>query len=168
MSLETHASVLFRLRGWILASFALLALAAASPRPGLLAVGMSAVAAGCALRCWAFSHLGPQGRTRDPAAPGKRVTSGPYRSFSHPIYLSNLVIAAGLLLCASPPPSVAATLLAAVVVLYGLLGYRESRQLVAVRQVCGGRRMSWQKVARSERSTWLQLVLFQVCVLLQL
>jgi len=168
VSSRTHAAVLFQVRGWLLGAVALLALFVASPRLGMLLIGLSVVFVGCALRCWSFSHLGPQGRTRDPGAPTQRVVSGPYRSVSHPVYLSNLLIAIGLLLSASPPVVVGAGLLLGVVLLYGILARRESRQLRTVCQVTRGRRMGWAEVARSERSTWLQLFVFQLCVGLQL
>jgi protein-S-isoprenylcysteine O-methyltransferase Ste14 len=168
VSFRTHAAVLFRIRGWVLGAAGLFALTAASPRLGMLLTGLAVVFLGCALRCWAFSHLGSQGRTRDPTAPAQRVVTGPYRSVAHPVYLSNLLIAIGLLLSASPPVVVATPLLVTVVLLYGILARRENRQLRELCEVIGGKRMGWAEVARSERSTWLQLALFQVCVGLQL
>jgi len=167
VSSATHGQRLFRIRGIVFAALALLALAAAGPRSQLMAPGWLLLGIGCALRCWAFAHLGSQGRTRDPAPPSRRVTSGPYRWFPHPIYLGNVVIALGLLLCAAPPFGVAAALLVTVAVSYFVLGRREGQQLDSVRGLHGGVRMTLAGVARSERSTWLQLALFQVCVMLR-
>lgn len=167
MSSETAGQRLFRHRGLVFCALALLALANAGPRSDLVVPGLLLVLVGCALRCWAFTHLGPQGRTRDPGPPRERVTSGPYRLFSHPVYLGNVVIAGGLLLCASPPAGLAAALLVVVLAAYFLLGRREGRQLGSVQRLHVGSRMTLAGVARSERSTWLQLALFGVCVALR-
>jgi len=147
---------------------ALLALATAAPSAGGLAVGSAAMLLGCSLRCWAFSHLGAAGRTRDPGPPVSRVVTGPYAHVAHPVYLSNLLIAVGMLLAASPPWVLAAGLFALLASLYFVLALRESRQLAQVTGTRDGKQMSWWALARSERSTWLQLAVFQCCLLPQL
>ena len=167
MSSETPGQRLFRNRGGVFCALALLALATAGPRSALVVPGLLLVLVGCALRCWAFTYLGPQGRTRDPAPPRERVTNGPYRLFSHPVYLGNVVIAGGLLLCAAPPVGIAVALLVVVLATYFVLGRREGRQLNSVHRLHVGSRMTLAGVARSERSTWLQLALFEICVALR-
>jgi protein-S-isoprenylcysteine O-methyltransferase Ste14 len=106
------------------------------------------------LRAWAFAHLGGQGRTRDPRAPEGRVASGPYAHLDHPVYLANLLAAAGLILAVAPPPAFAGVALVLTVALYAVLAARESAQVRGLPVVLRPRRTVAQ-VARSERSTWL-------------
>jgi hypothetical protein len=84
------------------------------------------------------------------------------------VYVSNLLIAIGLLLSAWPPWGVAAALFALLAALYAILAVRESRQLARVVSIRQGGRLSWSALARSERSTWLQLALVQGFLLAQL
>ncbi len=152
-------SLLFRHRGAVFAVVGILALITGStPRAGLLLAGPW-LAAGLGLRAWAFAHLGSGGRTRDPAPPRTRVTSGPYRYLQHPAYVGNLLIAFGLLVVARPPGPTAAGFALVVVVLYAILAARESRQIIGIptRRAAA---LGTRGVLRSERSTWLSVGLF--------
>ena len=88
-----------------------------------------------------------------------RATGGPYRLLHHPVYFANLIIACGLMLAARPPEGMAWLLLVSVVVFYGLLADREERQLFRLprRPVAAA---TAAQVVRSERSTWVVVVLF--------
>jgi protein-S-isoprenylcysteine O-methyltransferase Ste14 len=98
------AALHFAARGWTLAA-ALLALlvaravsetADAPLRPAWLLL----VLAGIILRAWAGAHLGTHGNAARAQAPAL-ATGGPYRFSRNPLYLSNILVAAGLILYAN-------------------------------------------------------------------
>jgi protein-S-isoprenylcysteine O-methyltransferase Ste14 len=120
------------------------------------------------LRSWAFLYLGSSGRTRDPACPASRVVGGPYQWLTHPVYVSNILIALALVVAAAPGLGVAAALIALVGTLYLLLSARESLQLREVKVRRHERLLSARELARSERSTWLQLASFMAVLTLML
>jgi len=125
-----------------------------APGHTTLPVAVPWLLAGLGLRAVAFRHLGGQGRTRDPSPPSGHVVTGPYSRLEHPVYVANLLIAAGLVFAMAPPDRVAAAGLIIVTGLYVALAARESEQL---RSLPIERRAprTWPQVARSERSTWL-------------
>ena len=145
---------LFALRGVVLGALAVIVVLFAAPDPHTVALGTSVVLPGLALRAWAFAHLGPAGRTRDPAPPSTRATTGPYRWFAHPVYAANLVIAAGVFVAAAARWEVTAVLAVAVVCAYVALARREAQQLASVPGRAGVVLRGWP-LARSERSTWI-------------
>ncbi len=147
---------LFRLRGILLGAVgAVVALGAQADERSLLA-GLPVLGLGLGLRAWAFAHLGPAGRTRDPAPPRSRATSGPYRWLSHPVYVGNLFVAAGLIVSASAPWGLSVAAAAVVLIVYAALATRESQQLHDVPERAGV--VLWGRaLLRSERSTWLSV-----------
>ena len=167
MSIETHGSRLFRHRGVILFAVALIALALASPSVGSVVVGSCLLLLGISLRAWAFVYLGAVGRTLDPACPQQRVVGGPFGWFSHPVYASNILIATALVLAAAPGPLRSLLLMVPVILLYFALGARERLQLRDVTEKRSAPQLSLSELARSERSTWLQLVAFMVALVWQ-
>ncbi len=168
MSFSAHASSLFRHRGLVLGGLALLALLLAQPSPASFGMGTCMLLCAVSLRSWAFLYLGPSGRTRDPTCPSSRVVGGPYRWFAHPVYASNMLIAVALLVASSPGVGVAMALIGPVAALYLLLSARESEQLLRVAVQRRERLLSARELARSERSTWLQLLSFMAALSLML
>ncbi len=159
---------LFRLRGVLLGALGLVLAVCARTAAGTLAAGLPLVILGLGVRAWAFAHLGPEGRTRDPAPPASRATTGPYRWVRHPVYAGNLLVAAGLIVVAGAPATVSAGTAAAVLVYYAVLATRESAQLARV-PARSGVVLSGVRLARSERSTWLSVgLLVSVMVLASL
>jgi len=147
---------LFRFRGVVLGAVGLLLALSARTEPWILAAGLPLLLLGLGVRAWAFAHLGPAGRTRDPAPPESRATSGPYRWLRHPVYVGNLAVAAGLLVVAWAPAGVSAGAAAAVLACYAVLAMRESVQLAPV-PARSGVVLAGGKLVRSERSTWLSV-----------
>jgi len=147
---------------------ALLTLLLADPSLDSLLLGIAVLLGGLSLRSWAFLYLGSSGRTRDPARPKERVVGGPYRWLAHPVYVSNMVIALALVVASAPGLLAAVGLLGSVALLYLVLSVRESRQLQSVQQLSDGRLLSARELARSERSTWLQLGSFVIALALMI
>ena len=58
-------------------------------------LGVALILAGAALRLWSISHLGRSARTRKDKA-RKLVTTGPFSMCRNPIYLANMIVAAGV------------------------------------------------------------------------
>ena len=167
VSLQTHGAVLFRNRGLILAGVACLALALAHPSYESLAFAFLPLSIGVFLRSWAFVYLGTTGRTRNPSGPKLRTVGGPYRWLAHPVYASNVVIACALLCAASPGFYRSVFFLGLVIALYCVLGIRESLQWSGREGTRGERLLSMPELARSERSTWVQLAAFLFVLLLK-
>lgn len=147
---------LFRFRGLVLGALGLVLALSARADPTSVASGLPVLLVGLGLRAWAFAHLGPAGRTRDPAPPSSRATTGPYRWLAHPVYAGNLLVAAGLLVVASAPAPVSSLAAVAVLVCYAVLAARESVQLAHVPSR-GGAVLIGARLVRSERSTWLSV-----------
>ncbi len=126
------------------------------PGARTIAPALPWILTGLLLRAWSFAHLGGQGRTRDPSPPEARVVTGPYAVFEHPVYVANLLVAAGLTIAIHPSGLVAAGALVAVTALYTALAARESGQVegLPVRRSAP----LWDRVPRWERSTWLTIV----------
>jgi protein-S-isoprenylcysteine O-methyltransferase Ste14 len=89
----------------------------------------TAVLSGLALRAWSRRFIGAHSRGRIPSCP-ERVVGGPYRWISHPLYLANLLVLAGLGSCAlGPDPLRLAAVLSGPACLYLVLARTESRLL---------------------------------------
>ena len=87
----------YALRGYLLVIL-LIPLAAArmqSPRP-VEEAWLMLVLGGVWLRFWAGAHIGSHSNGTTLAS-GPRARTGPYRFLRHPLYLSNLIVAAGLI-----------------------------------------------------------------------
>jgi protein-S-isoprenylcysteine O-methyltransferase Ste14 len=88
-------------------------------------------AAGAAWRLWAARHI-PAHSNGASLGGDVPATGGPYAVSRHPLYLSNLAVALGLVLFANSLPSWgAAALLAATAAHYALLARAEERFLLA-------------------------------------
>ena len=87
----------YALRGYTLALllFPLTAARLQSPDP-VNALWLLPVVAGIFLRVWAGAHIGDHSNGTGLTA-GPRAHTGPYRFLRHPLYLSNLAVAAGLI-----------------------------------------------------------------------
>jgi len=150
------AASLFRWRGVLLGLLGLVVALGARPDRTSLTAALPLLLGGLALRGWAFRHLGSTGRTRDPAPPTSRVTSGPYAWFPHPVYLANALLAVGLLVSARLPLPLGAAAAVVLAALYLALAVRESAQIAAAPiRVSAG--LTVRELARSERSTWLSV-----------
>lgn len=158
--------MLFRHRGVVFGAIGLIVVALAQPTQASLALGVPVLLAGLLLRLWAFAHLGPAGRTRDPAAPATRTVSGPYRWVAHPVYLANGLVAGGVLAAASPPSPIMVGSAGLVAAGYAALALRESRQLAGV-PARSGLVLTGRRLLRSERSTWLSVGLLLSVVLVR-
>jgi hypothetical protein len=79
-----------------------------------------------------------------------------------------MLIAVALLVASSPGVGVAMALIGPVAALYLLLSARESEQLLRVAVQRRERLLSARELARSERSTWLQLLSFMAALSLML
>jgi protein-S-isoprenylcysteine O-methyltransferase Ste14 len=90
---------------------------------------VAALVSGLALRAWARRFIGAHSRGRILSCP-ERVSGGPYRWISHPLYLANLLVLAGLGSCVlGPDPLRLAFVLSGPGCLYLVLAREESRQL---------------------------------------
>ena len=126
----------------------------AHPSTGSLARGAALVFSGLMGRLWAISWIGRDARTRDPGPPDVRVTGGPYR-LRHPLYLSNIVLGAGLCVACRPSLTLLTLSLTALTTFYLALAVREERHLRHAAVEEGTRtRTQWFKAARAERSSW--------------
>lgn len=125
--------------GWVIAQFALIALALAAvlvppgwpegARGALAVLGALLAACGGTLAVWAARSLGPALTPFPrPAAAGALVETGPYRFVRHPIYAGGILFFAGWSFYAGP---IALALTAALAVLWALKAGVEERHLVA-------------------------------------
>lgn len=96
--IDALGAVLFRHRDWTPVPLAVWLIIKARPRLRDMAVAGVLIAAGLALRLWAVAYIGPASRTRNGAAPPRRVVDGPYRTLRHPLYLGNGILSEGLVL----------------------------------------------------------------------
>lgn len=123
----------FRRRGWVLALlFVALAAARALSDMPLRWEGLALLALGMGWRLWAGSHIA--GHSNGLSLGGARLAlTGPYALGRHPLYLGNLLSAAGLLHFANclPPVGWAALFLLAVLH-HAALAAAEERHLLAV------------------------------------
>jgi protein-S-isoprenylcysteine O-methyltransferase Ste14 len=126
-------SAWFAARGWILAALFVVVLLArfltdAPLRPEWLIY----VGAAILLRLWAGAHLGTHGNAARPEAP-RLARTGPYRLSRNPLYVSNILAAAGLVLFANAlPVAVEIALIIAVIIHHIVLVLHEERALRAL------------------------------------
>jgi protein-S-isoprenylcysteine O-methyltransferase Ste14 len=133
MSVAARArGIHFALRGWLSAAlFAVLAAARHSSAWDLRPAWLLLIAAGAAWRVQAARYIGDHSN-RYRMAEGPLSTAGPYALGRHPLYLSNLAVAFGLVLFAHCLPWWGeALLLAAVAANYALLARAEEMFLLA-------------------------------------
>lgn len=120
----------FAARGWILILPLLIVLVArlASDAP-LKPEWLIYVIAAAALRLWAGAHLGAHGNDARANAP-RLARTGPYRLSRNPLYISNILAAAGLILFANVLAlPVALALIALVIVHHMVLVFHEEAVL---------------------------------------
>ena len=166
-------AALFRVRGWSPVPLLLVGLALARPGWGPFHAGLALAVTGEAIRMAAVAHIGARSRTRG-AAVGPLVTRGPFAHCRNPLYLGNLLMAAGLALGTGIPALAALTALL-VGLQYRAIVAWEERQLEAAhgesyrtyrravprflprpgRRGAGeaGLRVPWPRVLRAERGT---------------
>jgi protein-S-isoprenylcysteine O-methyltransferase Ste14 len=164
---------LFRVRSWTPVPLLVGALAVARPAAGTLIAGLALAVVGEAIRMAAVAHIGARSRTRGDGV-GPLVTHGPFAHCRNPLYLGNLLMAAGLAL-GTGVPALAALTVVLVGAQYRAIVAWEERQLVgahgeAYRAYCAavprflpwrappstvvpGLRAPWTRVLRAERST---------------
>ncbi len=90
-------TTLFKHRGAVLALPAIALVAFGKPSRRSIAAGVPLALAGEALRCWAVGYSGRTTRADTVTAPAL-VTAGPYAHVRNPLYLGNLLTAAGFAL----------------------------------------------------------------------
>lgn len=164
---------LFRVRSWTPVPLLVAALALARPSPGTLVAGLALAVVGEAIRMASVAHIGARSRTRGGGV-GPLITRGPFAHCRNPLYLGNLLMAAGLALGTGVPalPGLTVVLVGAQ---YRAIVAWEERQLEAAhgdayRAYCAavprflprrarpsngvpGLRAPWSRVLRAERST---------------
>lgn len=123
----------FRRRGWVLALlFVALAASRVLSDAPLRWEGLSLVALGMGWRLWAGSHI--DGHSNGLSLGGARLAlTGPYALGRHPLYLGNLLAAAGLLHFANSLPFPGWAMLFLLAVLHhAALAAAEERHLLAL------------------------------------
>jgi len=132
----SFGSVLFSRRGWFLAVPGLIVLVARALTPAgdapLRPEWLIYVAAAAALRLWSGAHLGDHGNDAQARAP-RLARTGPYRFSRNPLYIANILAAAGLILFANAlPVAVALTLIILVIAHHIVLVHHEEKTLLAL------------------------------------
>jgi protein-S-isoprenylcysteine O-methyltransferase Ste14 len=120
----------FAFRGWVLASLLLLLIGMRVHNTRSLQFEfLILVIAGMLLRKWAGAYLGVHGNASQAGSP-VLVQTGPYRFSRNPLYLSNLLVGAGLVLFANClHPWLAALVLTALFAHHAVLVKWEERSL---------------------------------------
>jgi len=120
----------FAARGWVLIVPLLIVVAARSFSDApLKPEWLIYVAAAAALRLWAGAHLGAHGNEARATAP-RLARTGPYRLSRNPLYVANILAAAGIVLYAHALPLPGAlALIAFVIVHHMILVAHEERAL---------------------------------------
>jgi isoprenylcysteine carboxyl methyltransferase (ICMT) family protein YpbQ len=104
----------------------------ARPTFGSCLLGLPMVLAGFATRFWASGYIGIEGRVREIGA-SRRIVSGPYRLFRHPLYIGNFLLVTGMLVALRPAWWMGAVVMAGFVVEYAAIVVEEERDLSAER-----------------------------------
>ncbi len=115
--------------------------------------GLFFIIAGLGMRIWAAGYLGGDARTRVLSA-RRVVRSGPYRFFSHPLYLGNLLLVAGMLVALQPGILLSVLVLVGFLIEYGLIARAEKAFLAEAGLPVEQPGFKWRLVL-SEWSTWL-------------
>jgi protein-S-isoprenylcysteine O-methyltransferase Ste14 len=125
------ARIYYAARGYVLAALLAVLLAARWQAEDPLRFGWLALAlAAAGLRAWAGLHIGPHSNGLRLSA-GPRAQGGPYRRLRHPLYLSNILMAAALIGFANVSAGWSAALGSAVIGHHALLMRWENRLLAA-------------------------------------
>lgn len=143
--------VLFRIRGWTGAVVFLLGLAVGVPTVCSCLKGLPLVLLGLGLRYWAAGYIGPDSRASGFVC-YKRVVSGPYRYFRHPLYLGNLLLVIGMLFALTPPFWYKLAVLVGFILAYGAFALTEQRLLS---DIPGSQPGFDRTAALTEWSTWI-------------
>ncbi len=145
---------LYRLRGEWIGAWCVLVGVLSWPARGTWVSGVPLVA-GLALRVWARRYAGAHTRGREMAAP-YRAVGGPYRFASHPLYLANLLVLAGLAwrLQGNHLPAIALSL-SGPLLLYAILARSESRLLATTNAPV--REQALDALSGRWRSEWASL-----------
>ena len=132
---RTITSVLFSRRGWILAGLFLIVLAARVLTTGddapLRPPWLIYVAAAALLRLWAGAYLGDHGNAAHAQAP-RLARTGPYRFSRNPLYVSNILAAAGLVLFANALPLTAELAIIVLVIAHHFALVSHEEKILAV------------------------------------
>jgi protein-S-isoprenylcysteine O-methyltransferase Ste14 len=123
----------FAARGWILAAaWVVILVARAMTDAPLRPAWLLLVAGGIILRAWAGAHLGTHGNAARAQAP-VLATDGPYRLSRNPLYVSNILVAAGAILYANAfAPWVSALFVLAIALHHAVLVRHEESVLAGI------------------------------------
>jgi protein-S-isoprenylcysteine O-methyltransferase Ste14 len=119
----------------------------ARPTFGSCLIGLPLLLAGLAIRFWASGYIGIEGRVREiggqreergvrreeEGTPRRRITTGPYRTLRHPLYIGNFTLVIGMLVALRPALRLAVVVLAGFVLEYAMIVVEEERDLAGRR-----------------------------------
>jgi hypothetical protein len=119
------------------------------PTFGSCLLGLPIVLVGLAIRFWASGYIGIEGRVREIGA-SRRIVSGPYRLFRHPLYVGNFLLVVGMLTALRPPVWMAVVVVAGFIVEYTLIVVAEERDLEGRRSQMSDVRCEMSEVRSGE------------------
>ncbi len=123
---ERLGAGLFRLRSWTPLPLLTLGLILARPTVGSVLAGLALTITGEAIRMASVAHIGSRSRTRSGDV-GMLVTTGPYARCRNPLYLGNVLLAAGLALGVGVPALAAVTVGVVALQYVFIVAWEESR-----------------------------------------